>query len=175
MFLFSLMILSGLTLPIENTLLTRLTVNDTNHHVEAIQFTMIYFFCIRAGQLLVNVLWKLRARMSNGGLKPKSRSTQTHASLSMAPLIHERPQCMEGVCEGVWESECVSECVRGRDLREQIHQMWSVKQASDVPICLGYDLGGSLFFPRAEDIRYTSFLQKKKHLPSPWPLFSPIS
>lgn len=32
---------------------------------------------------------------------------ETHASLSMEPLIHERPRWMEGVCERAQVSECV--------------------------------------------------------------------
>lgn len=56
-------------------------------------------------------------------------------------------------------SECarVSVClsVRGeRDLREQIRQMQSAKQTSDIRVCPDHDLGQSLIFPWPADIRH---------------------
>lgn len=83
--------------------------------------------------------------MSNRGLKSQKQDPprQTHAGLSMEPLIHERPRLMEGD----YERARVSEYVRGKDLQEQIHQMWSAKQRPDIHVCLGHDLGESLIFP----------------------------
>lgn len=51
---------------------------------------------------------KLRVRMSNWGLKAEHRihPDRLNATLSMEPLIHERPRRMEGVCETTQESEC---------------------------------------------------------------------
>lgn len=83
--------------------------------------------------------------MSNRGLKSQKQDPprQTHAGLSMEPLIHERPRLMEGD----YERARVSEYVRGKDLQEQIHQMWSAKQRPDIHVCLGHDLRESLIFP----------------------------
>lgn len=52
---------------------------------------------------------------------------ETHASLSMEPLIHERPRWMEGVCERARASECVGVSVCLSVWGEEIYENKSTR------------------------------------------------